>query len=619
MNPLSILRSCWPEGSLREATRQKLVMRQLSLHTRADRMFRVILLLQWVAGVVVALWVSPRTWIGAQSMVHAHVIFAIVGGGLLASLPLAMIAWRPGRLSTRLCIAVAQALFSCLLIHLSGGRIETHFHVFGSLAILAAYRDWRVIALASLVVAGDHFLRGVWWSESVFGITTASRWRWVEHTAWVAFEDVFLFIIIRQSNVEMRQSANLLTDLENAKREAELANKSKDDFLVKVSHEIRTPLNGVLGFTEVMQRGGHTAEQQKKFLQTIHRSGQHLLRLINDILDISKMESGHLDCQLGRCRPDKVIDEIVSVLRVRAAEKGIELESCWRTAVPETIETDEMRFSQVLMNLVGNAIKFTEHGTVRLTAGIHRTDEGSILVVEITDTGIGIHPEKLERIFSPFQQADNSITRRFGGTGLGLPISRQLARALGGDVSVESQVGRGSCFRLFIRAGSLDGIALHNPAAPLPEAPQPTSPPANRTDLEGMSILLCEDGEINRELIGWVLTAAGASVSYAENGQQGVDLIEDCVEKPDLVLMDMQMPVMDGYAATQTLRARGIDLPVIALTAHAMSGDEQKCLAAGCSGYLTKPFRLEALLDMIDNTFETTEQAEASWEDCVGA
>lgn len=609
----SCLRWLQPPTPLRGTAAEKLAERMRALHCHTDHMFAVLLVLQWLGGIVLALTVSPRTWIGAQSMVHSHVTIAVLGGALLASWPVMLTVLHPGRLSTRLAVAVSQALFSCLLIHLSGGRIETHFHVFGSLAILAAYRDWRVLAVASSVIAADHFARGVWWPESVFGIATANRWRWVEHTAWVVFEDLFLFIIVRQSVGEMHQLANHMSDLEVAKRDAEQANQAKNDFLVNVSHEIRTPLNGVLGFTEVMQRGGHTADQQHRFLGTIHRSGQHLLRLINDILDLSKIEAGQLECHPARCSPQQVIDEIVAVLRVRAEEKGVTLKCSWRTAIPETIETDEMRLSQVLMNLVGNAIKFTEQGTVTVLVGVHRDDRAprgeqvpgedraATLVIEISDTGIGIDRDHLERIFSPFEQADNSITRRFGGTGLGLPISRQLARSLGGDVTVESQPGQGSCFRMFVSAGALAGVPLRTQPLDPPTVPVASEHDKIQRTLEGMSILLCEDGEINRELIGWVLTEAGAEVRYADDGQQGIDTVNAAESPFDLILMDMQMPVLDGYAATRHLRQQGWTGPIVAITAHAMSGDERRCRDAGCSGYLTKPFNLDKLIQSIQN------------------
>jgi CheY-like chemotaxis protein/HPt (histidine-containing phosphotransfer) domain-containing protein len=250
----------------------------------------------------------------------------------------------------------------------------------------------------------------------------------------------------------------------------------------------------------------------------------------------------------------------------------------------------------LLMNLVGNAIKFTESGSVTLRAAIDPESPEPRLSIDVEDTGIGIAPENLGRIFSPFDQADNSITRRFGGTGLGLAISRRIAQGLGGDISVESEPGRGSRFRATLATGPLDGVPLLSPGLSEALTPPHGSNGAQRAqvDLSGLRVLLVEDGETNRDLISLVLSGAGATVICAENGKEGVAAAN---RQPfDAILMDMQMPVMDGYTAAHTLRSGGHRLPIIALTAHAMRGDREKCLAAGCTGYLTKPIQIEQLL-----------------------
>lgn len=385
----------------------------------------------------------------------------------------------------------------------------------------------------------------------------------------------------------------LFDRLQTAQQMAEFANRSKSQFLANMSHEIRTPLNGILGFTELLRDADEgDTEQRREFLDIIHSSGQHLLRLINDILDLSKIEANQLVIDRTCCSPQQIIAEVLSVLRVKAAEKGLSLEQFWSGEVPRAITTDPHRLRQLLINLVGNAIKFTERGGVRIVARIVHGPDRPTLVLDVVDTGIGIATEHLTSIFDPFTQAECSITRRFGGTGLGLSISRRLAVALGGDLSVQSELGRGSTFRVRIDPGELEyGDIVAEPVA---DACQPQATLPTVLDLSSARILLVEDGATNRKLIRLVLTRAGATVVEAENGQQGV---ERATAQPfDLVLMDMHMPILDGYQATATLRQRGCRLPIIALTADAMAGDQNKCLAAGCDDYLCKPVDIQLLL-----------------------
>ena len=380
--------------------------------------------------------------------------------------------------------------------------------------------------------------------------------------------------------------------LRRAKDRAEAASRAKSQFLANMSHEIRTPLTAILGFAEVVRDGGLPPDEQAEHLRTILDSGRHLRTLIDDILDLAKVESGHMEFEEVPCDPGRVIFEVVSVLRVRAAEKGLSLETRWEGRVPATIRTDPVRFRQLLVNLLGNAIKFTDDGGVRVVARLERSEAGPMLIVEVRDTGMGIAAEDLGRIFSPFEQADGSMTRRAKGTGLGLAISRHIAEGLGGDLAVSSQPGSGSVFRARIATGSMEGVAMLD--GPRSEAIGDVGHQGSAVDLTGLHVLVVDDGEENRKLIRLVLRRAGAAVTCAADGQECLDRTAEA--DFDLILLDMQMPVLDGYQTAGRLRQRGFEAPVIALTAHAMRGDDRRCLEAGCSGYLCKPIDIDRLL-----------------------
>jgi signal transduction histidine kinase/DNA-binding response OmpR family regulator len=402
-----------------------------------------------------------------------------------------------------------------------------------------------------------------------------------------------------QLRAEIAEREQAQVELEHARDAAEAASRAKSEFLANMSHEIRTPLNAILGFANVLQRGMDRDDPatRQEYLDTIHASGEHLLTLINDILDLSKIEAGKLEIERVACSPDKLLAEVVSVLRVRAHEKGLTLDYEWATAIPQTIFSDPSRLRQLLMNLVGNAIKFTQRGGVHVVGRMSGAAGRPQLQINVIDTGVGIPADQQERIFNPFVQADSSVTRKFGGTGLGLAISGRIAKALGGRVTVQSKVGKGSTFAVTLDTGPLESVAMLEPSRADVRPAAPRKPAAAPAVMPHARVLVVEDGDANRKLISVVLRQAGLEVATAENGLLGLEAA--LRQSFDLILMDMQMPVMDGYTAATTLRQQGLAVPIIALTAHAMTGDEEKCRAAGCSGYMTKPIEIDTLLGTV--------------------
>ncbi len=406
-----------------------------------------------------------------------------------------------------------------------------------------------------------------------------------------------------QNRAEVLEEAN--SALREAMLHAEQTTRVKSEFLANVSHEIRTPMTAILGFAEELLDQALAASAPRETvdaLQTIQRNGDYLLTLLNDILDLSKIESGRLELERVSYSPIAIVRDVARLMRVRAEAKGVPFHVEFATPLPVRIEGDPTRVRQVLINLVGNGLKFTEVGKVELRASLREAAGASRIVFEVTDTGIGISNAERSRLFRPFRQADGSTTRRYGGTGLGLTISKHLCELMDGSIEFESEPGRGTTVSVSLPTGSLEGVERMRPLDDSGDTPRTGVPSRAPAPHLAGRVLLVEDGADNQRLIRLLLAKLGLEIEICENGQQGVEralAAREAGHPFSLILMDMQMPIMDGYTATRILRRRGYTGSIVALTAHAMHAERGRCLAAGCDDFATKPVDRETFFALL--------------------
>jgi signal transduction histidine kinase/CheY-like chemotaxis protein len=512
----------------------------------------------------------------------SHAVPVAVGSLLLLALCLALV--RFGRIQTAGNLGSLLALSSiCFGAWHSGGIESASLVWMPAVPVIAAIftgrgpaLGWAAASLVSIAMLG-------WLDAAGWARPTPLPDSWTQlYVIGVALVLALQFLLVR---LYEQESEEAVAELVRIGELAQEASRAKSAFLANTSHEIRTPLTAIAGYADLLldevDRGDGSA-RHVEMVQTIRRNADHLCRVLGDVLDLSRIEAGRLEVEAQRVALPELLRDVTDLMSVQANLKGLALSLELAPDTPASVNADATRLRQVLVNLLGNAIRFTERGGVQLAAGRagpHR------LSLEVIDTGPGLRPDQIARIFEPFVQGDSSTTRTHGGTGLGLTISAALVELMGGSLDVHSTPGAGSCFRVELPIGD----------APDAAAPPELSTAAPALPRPGLSVLVAEDGIDNQRLIRALLERLACRVEIAPNGERAVERLRDGAKEFDVVLLDMQMPVMDGYETARELRRQGVELPIVALTAHALSDDRGRCLAAGCSDYLSKPIDRAAL------------------------
>lgn len=589
------------ERAARELTREQEAIIMAPIHARGDRLMTLFIGIH--ALLALALASQYGTWFSTL----------VLAGSAVAMFNLSR--WlAPGTLLTRCIAGIALQMFVALHIHQMHGLYEMHFWFFTASTMMIIYQDWRCMWPGTIAIIAHHIIASYLQQDARLDVGFLEDgvffdiYRQFWHYGIVIFEAGICGYWAGQLREQTLRNAVREEALRQARNQAEDANRAKGEFLANISHELRTPLGAVIGLTSILlEDEAELSDRQREDLGTIQRNGEHLMTVINDLLDLTKIDHGMFSVESIEVPPLQVMVDVLASMRGRAQAKGIELRAAAEGSFPESIRTDPTRLRQILLNLLSNAVKFTERGWVEFRASY---DPGRrSLSFTVADTGIGMSPEQLELIFQPFIQGDGSMARRFGGTGLGLAVSRRLAELLGGALAVRSEPGHGSTFVLALPAeanpdsplvlGVLEAspVREEGPAA-VPVIPRAApAPPEHRR----LRVLVAEDMPENQRILSHFLRPV-AEVQLAKDGEEALRALSDSrAAGPmiDIVLMDMCMPMVDGFEAVRRMRERGDATPVIALTAFAMAEERARCLAAGCDDYLSKPIKSEVLVKKV--------------------